>query len=163
MIKEAPRSVFSHAGETHRLRAVVYDQDGLIMDPLAPFHWQSSAPEVLSVDENGLLTAHRSGTATIRASLDRLGAEIGAGVAIVGAVVLEPSLDRTLALGETLELRAQVTDDRGEPMPNAKVRWSAGSHAVAIEEGVITAQATGSAQVFATAGEKSASLRITVK
>lgn len=168
VLKDPPTEVFSKKSQEHKLRAVVYDKDEIIMEPVEPVKWESSAPTVLAVDDKGVLTALSSGIATIRATVKAepapLSAELSVRAAIVGSVEIEPGADQTLKFDKTLQLKAVVKNDKGEVMPDAKVRWSTSSHAVDISpEGLATGQALGSTQVFATVGDKVGAVRINVK
>jgi hypothetical protein len=164
VIKDQPTEVLSKKGQEVQLRGIVYDKDNVIMDAPEPIVWQSSDPSVVTVSSGGLLTAQSSGTAKITAKVTTQSAEMTTRAAIVGTVDIDPAADLTLKYNKTLQLKVVVKDDKGQPMPQAKVRWSAASHAVDISpEGMVTGQALGSTQVFATVNEKVAALRITVK
>lgn len=164
VIKDQPTDMLTKKGQELQLRAVVYDKDGVIMDPPEPIVWSSSDPSVISVSSTGQLTAQSSGTVKVTAKVKTQSAEFSTRAAIVGTVDIEPSADQTLKFNKTMQLKVVVKDDKGQPMPQAKVRWSAASHAVDISpEGLVTGQALGSTQVFATVNEKVAALRITVK
>jgi trimeric autotransporter adhesin len=168
LIKDQPTGVLSKKGQQVQLRGIVYDSDNLIMDAPEPIVWTSSDPGVVSVSDTGLLTAQSSGTATISATVKAgkgtRSDEFTTRAAIVGSVDIEPAADQTLKFNKTLQLKVVVKDDKGQPMPEAKVRWSTASHAVDISpDGLVTGQALGSTQVFATVNEKVAALRITVK
>jgi uncharacterized protein YjdB len=164
VIKDAPNEVLSKKGQEVQLRGIVYDKDNVIMDAPEPIVWTSSDPGVVSVSSTGLITAQSSGTAKISASLKGQSAEMTTRAAIIGTVEIEPATDQILKYNKTMQLKVTVKDDKGQPMPQAKVRWSTASHAVDITpEGLVTGQALGSTQVFATVNEKVAALRITVK
>jgi hypothetical protein len=168
LIKDQPTDVLGKKGQEVQLRAVVYDKDNVIMDPPEPIVWTSSDPGVVSVSSSGLLTTQSSGTAKIsavaKAGKQQHSAEFTTRAAIVGSVDIEPAAEQTLKFNKTMQLKVVVKDDKGQPMPQAKVRWSAASHAVDITpEGLVTGQALGTTQVFATVNEKVAALRITVK
>ncbi|MCC6807609.1 MAG: Ig-like domain-containing protein [Deltaproteobacteria bacterium] len=164
VIKDQPTDILSKKGQEVQLRGVVYDKDGVIMDAPEPIVWTSSDPSVVTVSNTGLVTAQSSGTAKISASVKGQSADFTTRAAIVGSVAIEPALDQTLKFNKTMQLKVVVKDDKGQPMPQAKVRWSAASHAVDITpEGMITGQALGSTQVFATVNEKVAAVRVTVK
>jgi alpha-amylase len=163
VIKDAPSRILSHKDQTAHLRAAVYDKDGLIVDPLEPIIWTTSDASVLAVDDTGTVKARSSGTATIEARVKSVADKMTARVEIVGAVKLTPASTPPLRLGQTLQLKALVTDDHGNVIPAGTVSWSTGSQAVSVDAGLVTAQALGTTHVYVTAGDKSASISVTVK
>jgi hypothetical protein len=68
------------------------------------------------------------------------------------------------AVGATQPLTATITDQRGDPLPDAAVTWSSSDAAVATvsNTGLVTARGAGQAQVTATAGEATASADVSV-
>lgn len=68
------------------------------------------------------------------------------------------------ALGETVQLQAEVRDAQANALPGAEIAWSSGDSAVASvdEEGVVTAEGEGTAEVEARAGEAVGAATITV-
>lgn len=68
------------------------------------------------------------------------------------------------ALGQTQQLTASVTDQRGDLLDEATVTWSSGAAGVAMvnSAGVVTAQGSGSTQVTAVAGSATALAQVSV-
>ena len=151
-------------GETAQLTATVSDSRGeLIAD--AGVEWSTSDPAVASVDEEGLVTAVKNGSAQITATAGN--ASASATVTVIqaaGGITLEPSEVTLIAIRETAQLTATVSDSRGELIADAEVEWSTSDPAVASvdEEGLVTAVKNGSAQITATAGNTSATAYVTV-
>ena len=74
-----------------------------------------------------------------------------------------PTVDLA-ALDQTVQLRAAVRDQNGQPITGAAVAWTSSSTGVATVDGagLVTAAGNGSATVTATAGAVSASAAVTV-
>jgi hypothetical protein len=70
----------------------------------------------------------------------------------------------TLVEGDSVRLRARVTDDRGLRVPGAVVRWSSTDSARVLVRGSgwVVARAVGSAQVDAASGPLARAVRVTV-
>jgi len=79
-------------------------------------------------------------------------------------VIISPPRAELTALGETLQLAAQVRDQNGQAMAAVTVTWSTGNAAVATVDasGLVTAVGDGTATISATAGSASGSAEITV-
>jgi len=79
-------------------------------------------------------------------------------------VIISPPRAELTALGETLQLAAQVRDQNGQAMSGVTVTWSTGNAAVATVDasGLVTAVGDGTATISATAGSAAGSAEITV-
>jgi hypothetical protein len=79
-------------------------------------------------------------------------------------VTLNPSSVSFTALDQTQQLSASVTDQRGDPLTEADVRWSSSNDAVATvsSTGLVTATGAGTAQVTGAAGSATAVAEVTV-
>ena len=79
-------------------------------------------------------------------------------------VTVSPATADLTALGETVQLRAEVRDQNGQAMAGASVTWASGSAAVATVSaaGLVTAAAIGTATITATAGGVSGTAAVTV-
>ena len=105
--------------------------------------------------------------------LSRNGARLIA-LLLLSACSTEPRIPTTVtlnttslafdALGQTQQLTASVTDQRGDPLDGATVTWSSGAAGIAIVSptGLVTAQGSGSTQVTATAGAATALAQVSV-
>ncbi len=78
--------------------------------------------------------------------------------------MVTPATAELTALGETVQLRAEVRDQHGQAMASASVTWASGSAAVATvsNSGLVTAAANGTATITATAGSVSGTATVTV-
>ncbi|MBS5151432.1 MAG: Ig-like domain-containing protein, partial [Butyricicoccus pullicaecorum] len=126
--------------------------------------WTSNADNIVSVSQDGTVTAKSAGTATITAL-----AEEGGHVASCTVTVSETDVpvqsvtinapNKTLKVGETSQLSAIITPY------NATARdvvWKSSSDSVSVDAGKITAVKQGSATITATVGGKSGTCEIQV-
>ena len=129
--------------------------------------WSSSDDSVAMVDE-GTVTAHKVGQATIKATCGNK--EASCVVNVLPKVVEEISFNKTsvsLKAGETMTLTATVKPDNAT---DKTVTWSTSDASVAtvndgvatVNDGVVTAKKVGTATITAKAGDKSATCEITV-
>ena len=79
-------------------------------------------------------------------------------------VAVTPATAELTALGETVQLRAEVRDQNGQAMASASVTWASGSTAVATVSaaGLVTAVGNGTATITASAGGASGTGTVTV-
>ena len=126
--------------------------------------WSSTAPEIASVDENGVVTAISVGHATITAKIGFFSqnciVHVKKKVIPVSSVTLN-SAELSMYEGDTGFLVATVLpDDATYPT----VSWSSSNRGVVSVDsnGRLTAQSEGTADITASAGECSATCRITV-
>ncbi len=163
-ISIAPRESL-RVGDAATLEAVALDGKG---DTLAgaDVSWRSSNLSVAFVDpRTGRVEARSPGTALILA-------ESGGESALSQLTVLPPAVAglamhgaRPLLVGETLALRAEPRDERGEELSGREVGWtSSDSTVLAVDpgSGVVDARAPGSAEITATSEGRSSRVRITV-
>ena len=122
--------------------------------------WSSSDDSVAMVDE-GTVTAHKVGQATIKATCGNK--EASCVVNVLPIVVEEISFNKTsvsLKVGETVTLTATVKPDNAT---DKTVTWSTSDASVAtVNDGIVTAKKVGTATITAKAGDKSATCEITV-
>ena len=79
-------------------------------------------------------------------------------------VSISPATAALTAVGETVQLRAEVRDQNGQVMAGGAVAWTSSDASVAAVDpsGVVTAVSNGAATVTATAGSVSGSAAVTV-
>ncbi len=121
-------------GASIRLRAHAEHADGSARrDPEAT--WQSDAPEVVTVNRFGRVTAHAPGTATLAATVDGVTGSLamraepftGTSIAITGAVA-------RVRTGDVLDFGAEVRDSNGQLLTGVPVEWS---HAYEEPDGIM--------------------------
>jgi hypothetical protein len=106
------------------------------------------------VDENQFVVLKNGSTLSIAFRIEQ---------GIAGGVVVSPSAD-TVAVGQTAQFTATVTDLHGVVIPGAAVTWSAQPSAVATVDanGLATGVSVGSATITATSGTASGSASLEV-
>ncbi len=154
------------AGDTFRLSATVRNSAGAVI--AAPVTWASSAPDRVSVNAQGLVSAQSAGTATVTATAGTAVAQAAITVSapvnpnIPDSVIVSPTA-RTMVVGDTARVTASVRNAAGQVI-DVPVTWSTSDAARATvnAQGLVTAVAAGSASIVATAGGKSARVAVTV-
>jgi len=162
---EPARATLDAKGATVRLAAVARDDKGQAIDPAKlKVAWSSSAPQVAAVDESGVVTAQRSGEASVTAAIGEVKGSAPLLVSIPASVSLSlPSRD--LRPGETVVLSVVVVDDAGKPVtvPRA-ITWSTSDPAIArVADGKVEAVGPGTATVTAATGVLNGTAQVTVK
>lgn len=125
--------------------------------------WTSSDTSVATVDNTGLVTGVKAGTATITAKAGEKEAEctvtVTTGVVAATGVTLDKAT-ASVTKGETLTLIATVTPSDSTD----KVEWSSSNTSVAtVDNGVVTALTVGETTITAKAGDKVATCVVTVE
>lgn len=146
-------------GETLQLLATV-EPEGATYEEIA---WTSDAPEVASVDMDGLVTALSVGEATITASIDD-SFEASCKITVVGPAAESIALDAetmTLLIGATAQLTATPSPEDADV---SDLVWSSSDEGVAEVDanGMVTAIAAGKATVSVAVGSVKASCEVTV-
>ncbi|MEZ4455196.1 MAG: Ig-like domain-containing protein [Gemmatimonadales bacterium] len=152
-------------GETVVLTATATDAQG---HPV-PYstQWQTANPTIVTVDQNGLVTAVGNGQTTVHATVGPASFTNTATITVQqapAAVTVTPGAKAFSAPGQTQQLSAAVQDGLGTPIPAAPVAWSSSNLGVATVSaaGLVTAQSPGAATVTASAGPASGTAAITV-
>lgn len=124
--------------------------------------WESSNPEIVSIDSTGKITGKKGGTAKITATVGNVKAEKEVKV-VVPIESVSLSGDDSILKGETKRLTATInpentTDDKG-------VVWKTNNEEVARvdNDGKVTALKEGEATITATVGTNETSVKINVK
>lgn len=152
-----------YAGETKQLSVIVYPETATDKSVV----WESSNPAVISVDADGLLSAHQAGYADIKATAAD-GSEVSASTRIYVAVTPVESITITangsteLKDGETLQLTATVYP---QTATDKSVRWvtNAPYRATVDENGLVTAHSDiGVLDIWAFAGDVSDKIMLTI-
>ncbi len=148
-------------GETLKLTAKVEPEAAQ-----AEVKWSSSDETIATVND-GVVTGVKAGTAEITATAGEKSATCT--VTVKAKDTEEPpvevtgiTLDKTsgsIKVGETLKLTAKVEPEATQ----AEVKWSSSDETIAtVNDGVVTGVKAGTAEITATAGEKSAVCTVTV-
>lgn len=140
------------ADDTVRLRARVYDANGrAVTSPAPTVTWTSSDENVATVNASGRVGAVEDGSADIVATSSGVADTTTIVVRMPVALAIEPAADTAPAVGDTLRLRAVVTDSAGAAIPNTPVTWTSLDTLIARVDpyGRVTARDTGNARIVA--------------
>ena len=165
-ITVAPSShTLASIGATVQLSATVRDQNNNPMTGQT-VTWTSSNTAVATVSGNGLVTAVSNGTSQITARAGNASGTSNITVAepVPTRIAVTPSSHTLEEIGETVQLRATVRDQRNNVMSGQTITWSSGDEAVATVDGngLVTAVSDGMAEITARSGSLSANAAITV-
>lgn len=151
---------FEKKNDTIQLRASAFDDKGRYMGP-AKVEWDSTDRSVATVDSSGLVTILSSGEAKIKATSVGYKTTLNDELSIKASIVSDirwvdplPVEGKSLEmnLGDIKEFKAEVLDDRGNPIPKAKIEWDSSSFAATVTPtGEVEARAIGTTQISAEA------------
>jgi uncharacterized protein YjdB len=155
-ISVSPATASLLAGDSLALVATVKAEGGTTLAGRV-VTWGSSAPQVASVDEKGLVTAVAAGNAVITASSEGKSATSSVTVTAPAPVVSSVTVtlnSSSLQVGQSTQAVAVVYDAQGKPVPGASVTWSSSNPAVATvgQGGMVTAVGGGSVSIRAVSG-----------
>lgn len=152
------------AGQSLQLTVTVTGAGGVPLTGRA-VTWSTNAPAVANVSSTGMVIAFAPGTATITATSEGRSATARLTVSAVpvAAVAVVPA-SATVAVGQTAQLSARVTDSTGALLDGRTVTWRSDTPAAVTVDGagLVTAVAAGSARITASAEGRSGSAVVTV-
>jgi uncharacterized protein YjdB len=164
-VEVAPPTATIVIGGTTQLAATLKDASGNVLTG-RPIAWTSDADLVASVDPaSGLVTSRSVGTAKITATVE--GRTAAATITVtpvpVATVAVTPSTS-SLVIGATVQLSATTKDAAGNTLTGRTVTWTTSDQSIASVDGngLVTANAIGSAAITATSETKTATAQITV-
>lgn len=152
---------FEKREDTLQLRASGFDDKGRYMGTV-PVKWDSSDRDVATVSSTGLVTILSSGKADITATYEKGEVKRQASLPVEAVIVkeiraVEPTPEEDgkvieMAMGDIVQFKADVLDDNGKVIEDAKIRWNSSSYAVTVTPtGEVEARAIGTTQVTAEA------------
>lgn len=156
------------AGDTLQVVARATDANGVPIEGLA-FTWASSAPAVVTVSPNGVVTAVAPGVAVITATTAAW--SVQATITVLGtppptAVALQviPGDWTATALGERMTFGVLAQDVHGAEVAVANLLWQSSNPAVATvdAQGEVTAISNGAATITARLGALTATASVIV-
>jgi uncharacterized protein YjdB len=156
-----PAALTLEVDNTAQLTAAAEGEDGYPVT--RTFDWTSSDPDVVSVDADGVLTAHESGTVEITAEAEgRSGSATVTVPVYVTSVTLTPA-EAVLAIGATRQLTAIARGPDGSQILR-DFAWASSNEAVATvsASGVVTGVGDGSATISATTAGITGNANLTV-
>lgn len=143
--------------ETEKLEVIL-----LVEGDQNDIYWTSSNPEIITIDQNGNITAISSGSAEIKASLGQYQGSCIITVESVSAenIVLDTS-ELNLKVGEKYTLKALISP---EDATDKTINWTSDKPNIAIvdEEGTVNAINQGECTITAKCGEVSDTCKVTV-
>lgn len=124
--------------------------------------WTSSNPAVVAVNDTGVLSAQKEGTAIITANASGKTATCAVTVCIPVSSVTINKTELELFEGETESLVATVLPNNAT---DKKVSWSSSDTAIATvdDSGLVTAVGEGSATITAKVGDKDSTCHVVIK
>lgn len=160
----APTTAALLAGEALQLTAEARDAADHPL-PNRNVTWTTSAPTFATVSSTGFVIALAPGTATITAHSEGKSATARitiAAVPVANVTVIPGAV--TVAVKQTAQLVARITDSTGATLNGRSTTWSSSAPTVATvdNDGTVTAIATGTARISATSEGKSGSANVTV-
>ena len=151
--------------DTVRFEAEARDANGHAV-AAAEFTWASGDTSVATVDASGLVTGAGAGEVEVAATSS--GVTGRAQLTVVApaptAIAVTPDTVALTALGQTVQLAAEVLDQAGRIMEGEPVAWTSADTMVATVDGsgLVGAVANGAATITATAGSASGEAVVTV-
>lgn len=148
---------FEKKGDTIKLRASAFDKGDVYMGT-ANVKWSVADSSVASVNYEGVVTILSSGETKVIAEgqgyEQKLTAELPIKAVIIEKIkIVAPEGGDKLHLGETKQYKAEVLDDRGNVVPDAKVTWRTSDFAATVTvTGEVEGRAMGDTQIVAEVG-----------
>jgi len=163
-ISISPTSAAGSLGQSAQFTATAYNSSGAAVSGVTTT-WTSSDSTVVSVTSTGFATAIGVGQATVVAKIGSVSAQASTTVSgdAIASITLTPS-SASGAVGQTAQFQAKLTDASGAVITGRRVLWGSSNAAVVRVDstGFATGVASGTANIFALSGGKSASAAITV-
>jgi hypothetical protein len=158
----APRAATIVTGQSLRLSGLAFSKaNDRTLDTV---RWQSSAPKIVSVDRDGVITGVAPGRATLTASVRGATASLDARVVsgALGKLTLAPARP-AVRQGDVVQFSLDARDAAGRPIAGLTPTWSFSPGDGQLDaDGRFVAYRTGAYTVTATLGRHAASSTITV-
>lgn len=153
------------AGESKKLTITLANEK---KEPIedAKLIFESADPAVATVDEQGNVTGVANGTTQIVIKAKPLAAQLQVTVKAGGPASLKAEKTAIdVKVGKTATVAVSAVDAEGKPMPGLALTWGTSSDKTATVSptGQIKGIAKGAATITASAGDKSVSIKVTVK
>ncbi len=152
-------------GDTLRLSAEAIDANGHVVEETA-FTWASADTLVAVVDSTGLVTGIEPGTVAVTATAKGVTghADLTVVALVPTTVAVTPDTVAFTAIGQNVQLAAEVLDQARRVMKDVGVSWLSTNTAIAMIDsvGLVTAAGAGSTTVAATVGDVSGVAVVTV-
>ncbi|QRK07893.1 Ig-like domain-containing protein [Archangium violaceum] len=153
----------SEAGQTVALSARALTKDGEPVEK-AELAFTTSDAKVATVDATGKVSAVKSGSAAISIKSGEVSATAPVEVVIPSAITVKGAPFTLTGLGSEAVVEAEVQDDAGRPVKEAKLEYtSADANVVEVDGNRLIAKAVGATTVTATSGKLTQAIEVTVK
>jgi len=163
-VQVSPKKVLLYGMDrSQRLTARVLDKNGRELEGLRAV-WSSSAPDVATVDEGGLVLSKKEGKATITGQAGQATAQVPVEVVDAAAIEVVPSQATLVGPpGTTFSLTAIVKSSKKAPIA-IRPSWSSSNEKVVKvgPAGAMTSVGPGTASVTANVGELQGATEVTV-
>jgi uncharacterized protein YjdB len=159
-----PATPTAPVGQTVQLSAATMDGSGNALAGKT-VTWTSGDRSIATVSSSGLVTMKAVGSTTINATSDGVTGSASATATPPPVATVTVSLaSPTIAQGQTTQATATLTDAIGNVLSGRTIAWSSSNSSVATvsSTGVVSAVATGTANITATSEGKSGSATATV-
>jgi len=163
-LKVDAEAVTMKVDEAKPIAAAILDEKDQPID--GEVIWTSDNDKVVTVGAKGELKAVGAGTAVVTATAKALKAEVKVEVLTPGPAELKVAVDAIeLKVGKSGKAELQMLGPDGQPVTGFIVAFTSADAAVASVdmEGTILAVAKGETTVTATSGDKTVSVKVTVK
>lgn len=148
-------------GSTYQINAIITPENAVTKT----VYWFSDDSSIASVDANGIITAHKYGTTTIKAISSDGHFEDYCTVTVSSTVPVDgiklSSTSENILVGKTLQLTAEISPENAS---NKNVTWSSSNTSVASvsTSGLVTAKSVGTATITVKTSDGSFSAKCTV-
>ncbi len=149
-LDEKDRTIFLGETSSKLMSAVRLEPNRTVTN--TEVYWSSSDWNVVTVDDQGFMTARGIGTATVSARTYN-GKEAKVQITVIRppAKIEITKWSTWLRVGETYNYAASVKDSTGKVMPDYKVKWESGNRELASvdKNGKVKAKKAGGVYIFA--------------
>lgn len=152
-------------GETFVIKAEPKTNEGEL-NPEAVFRlkWSSESPGVADVAQNGLVTAHESGTTNVLVQIGKVESRVLVMVSLPEKLEVESPEVTIIGLGESSTVAYKLEDKLGRAVPDRKPIWlSSDTQVVTVQNGVLHSVGPGKTEVTAKIDKLKTTLQVTVK
>lgn len=163
-VQVSPKKVLLYGVDrSQRLTARVLDKNGRELEGVRAA-WSSSAPDVASVDEGGLVVSKKEGKTSVIGKVGQVSGEVPVEVVDAAAIEVVPSQATLVGPpGTTFSLTAIVKSSKKAPIA-VRPSWSSSNEKVVKvgPDGAMTSVGPGTASVTANVGELQGATEVTV-
>ena len=162
----SPFSGQLRVGIPRLLSATLLDSTGAAIPPGRIVTWSTTTPSLVTVTQAGIVTGLALGTTRIIATAEGAADTVTFTITKVpvGTITTSP-LQTSLLEGQTVQLRATVTDSMGVDVTDRPIEWLSSDplRVTVSASGLVTALAAGTANIVATAEGRSGQTSVLVQ